>query len=95
MIFWARMNIFFIIKMKSLVLVAMYVPQIALIIELRMVIVFWACNSIYSKHTSFWYMFLKSNKITNHSNIDVPIREVIEYGLLTLCGFIVGTSNPT
>ena len=39
-----------------------------LTIEPRMATLFWACNSIYFKHMSFWYSFLESHLI------DVPLK---------------------
>ena len=55
-----------------------------LIIEPRMVIIFWTGNPISFKHISFWYLFLKRHQTTYHSDMGVLSRKVTEEGLSTL-----------
>jgi len=86
-IFGAHMNVSFIIKVMNPVLIkwSNRCAPVMLTIEIepRMVIIFWACSPISSKHMSFWNPFLEPHLITYHSTKGVQLRSVIELGTST------------
>jgi hypothetical protein len=75
MIFGAHMNILFIIKAKSLVLIkwSHRSPPIKMTIRPRMVFIFWALSPVLLKHVPFWYPFLEPHTT---QNIGMQISQV-------------------
>ena len=55
-----------------------------LIVEPRIVIIFWAHTPITFKHMPFWYPFWESHQITYHSNTCVTIKKITKLGFFTL-----------
>ena len=76
------MNIFFIIKVKILVL-------IKLTIKPWIIFTFWACDLVSFKQVSFGYPFLEPHPITYHSNTCVQLRQVTERDKFTLSSYMM------
>ena len=81
------MNILYVIKVKMSMLIKWSYappPQIMLIIEPKMVIIFLRHGPTFLIWKASWYPFLKPYQTTYHSNIDVQIRQITELGTSTL-----------